>query len=313
MFAALGERIDGVVIAAEAPRMRPKAEFLRSLGRNVPSLWERPVGLTPEEAVEKSDLEEGEAGAGRIVTFNRFGMASIARDLLSSGELELGEVLGFSGATSLSIPAPDEKPWRWEHRCPAPIHLLDQVWDTLYFLGLPRVERVTAAMREGVEGAHRFDQTWSLIAELEGGVVGALQALQYRSTQEFGLSVNHLTISGTRSTIELQGGRLRVITADGMQRTWSPDDLEIPPALESSVSALESFIVREQGYPDGDPATLAAAKALALADWAWIRELRGASAEGDANMLGMVTEAGVTIIPGVAAVESARTGQPVRV
>ena len=313
MFAALGERIDGVVVAAEAPRMRPKATFLRSLGRPLASLWERPVGLTPEEALEKSDLEGGVPGAGRIVTFNRFGMASIVHGLFSSGELELGDVLGFSAATSLSIPAPDVKPWRWEHRCPAPIHLLDQVWDTLYYLGVPRVERVTAVMREGVEGGDRFDQTWSLIAELEGGVVGTLQALQYRSAQEFGLSVNHLTISGTRSTIELQGGVLRVIAADGTQRTWGPDDLEIPPSLEPSVSALRSYVVQEQGYPDGDPATMAAVKALVRADWAWIQELRGESLGAEMEMLGVATEAGETIRPGVAAVESARTGRPVRV
>jgi predicted dehydrogenase len=312
MFEALGGQIDGVVIAAEPPRMRHKVEFLRGLSRPIASLWERPVGLTPDDTSELNGLGEG-PGEGRIVTFNRFGMAGLAHDLLSSGEFEMGEILGFSAVTSLSIPAPSEKPWRWEHRCPAPIHMLDQVWDTLHYLGVPRVQRVTAAMREHESSEGRFDQTWSLIAELEDGVIGTVQALQYRSDREFGLPLNHLTISSAQCTIEIQGGFLRVAGADGARRAWSADDLEIPSELEPSVSALMSYVIQKQGYPDGDPATLAAAKALVRADWTWIQELRGENVETEIERLRTASGSGDTIAPGVSAVESAQSGRPVAV
>jgi predicted dehydrogenase len=312
MFEALGGQIDGVVVAAEPPRMRHKVEFLRGLSRPIASLWERPVGLTPGEAEEVNGLGEG-PGEGRVVTFNRFGMAGLARDLLLGGEVEMGEILGFSAVTSLSLPAPSEKPWRWEHRCPAPIHMLDQIWDTLHYLGVPRVQSVTAAMREKESGEGRFDQTWSLIAELESGVLGTVQALQYRSDREFGLPLNHLTIAGAQCTIEIQGGFLRVAGADGARRVWSADDLEIPSELEPSLSALLSYVIQEQGYPDGDPATLAAAKALVRADWTWIQELRGEDIESEIERLGTASESGSTIAAGVAAVESAQSERPVAV
>ncbi|MBY6094934.1 Gfo/Idh/MocA family protein [Ferrimonas balearica] len=307
------EQIDALVLAPDPLSIGStiKASVLAQFDER-PTLWERPVGFKPEHTAPVQSIERGTTFS--VVTFNRFGVIEQLRQALQIGDVVLGDIVSFDAFMSLSIPPFERKPWRWDQlSCQLPIHLLDHIYDTLMYLGLPQIESVHGVAKYEYLWGRTIDRSWAINLRLGNGAVGSINAVQYPQNKEHLMPLKRLVIIGSEGVIKVSPGEAVFTNNAGEETKFTQSEMvSNNEFLKKAKDELVRFLIEREGYVDTS-ATHAAAESLVLCDWHWVQNTIGTQGHEKLSPLGCLGDSCNCLKIGNAIVESAAKNVEVKV